>query len=97
MENLIKTTAFFDKETDMGVWIGTKEDDSRVYNWMHGDDYEEFSENYCRSDEALSYFINEVAFFSGDLYTGTISRRSIVDLIWIFINLELVIHERANK
>ena len=87
MENLIKTITFFDKETDMWIWIGTKEDDSRVYNWMHGYDYAEFSENYCKSDEALSYFINEVAFFSGDQYTGTISRTSIVDLIWIFINL----------
>ena len=51
MENLIKTTAFYSKENDMWVWIGTKENGTRVYNWMHGNDYDTFSKRYCKSDK----------------------------------------------
>lgn len=97
MENLIETTAFYSFENDMWVWIGTKENGDRVYNWMHGDDYDDFSKNYCKHNEALSYFINKVDFFSGDLYTGTISEGSVVELIWIFINLRDKMEEEANK
>ena len=97
MENLIKTTTFYNKENDMWVWIGTKENGTRVYNWMHGDDYDTFSKSYCKPDEVLSYFISQVGLFSGDLYSGNIDNESIIELIWVFTNVEYKIEEAANK
>ena len=53
MENLIKTRTFFSFKNDMWVWIGTKKDGTGVYNWMHGDDYDTFSKEYCKPDELI--------------------------------------------
>ena len=97
MENLIKTTAFFNKENDMWVWIGTKENGDRVYNWMHGDDYDYFTKAYCKSDEALSYFISQVSSFAGDMHSTNLDSKSIIELIWMFINLGYKMEETANK
>ena len=93
MENLIKTTAFYSFENDMWVWIGTKENGDKVYNWMFGDDYDDFSKNYCRPDEALSYFISQVSSFAGDMHSANLWDKSIIELIVMFINLELLINQ----
>ena len=95
MENLIKTTAFYSKENDMWVWIGTKENGAKVYNWMFGDDYDTFSKEYCKSDEVLSYFISQVSSFAGDMYSGNLDNSSVIELIWMFANLEYKMEEAA--
>ena len=97
MENLIKTTTFFDKENDMWVWIGTKENGTRVYNWMFGDDYDYFTEAHCKSDEALSYFISKVSSFAGDMHSTNLDNKSIIELIWMFFHLVFKIEKTANK
>jgi len=97
MENLVKTTAFYSKENDMWVWIGTKENGAKVYNWMHGDDYDAFSKRYCKSDEVLSYFISQVSSFSGDMHSVNLDNKSIIELIWMFTNLEYKMEEVAEK
>lgn len=97
MENLIKTTAFYSKENDMWVWTGIQENGDKVYNWMHGDDYDTFSKEYCKSDEVLSYFISQVSSFVGDMYSRNLDSESIIELIWLFTNLEYKMEEAANK
>jgi len=94
MENLIKTISFFSEEDDMWVWIGIEEDGTRVYNWMHGDDYAHFSKIYSKPDKALSYFINEVRLFSGDMHSVDLDNKSIIELIWMFQSIR---HELTNK
>ena len=88
MENLIKTTSFFDKENDMWVWIGTDKNGKKSFNWMHGDDYETFTKSYCKPDEALSYFIRSISMFSGDT-----SQSDVIELIWIFHHTRYKIEE----
>ena len=97
MENLIKTTAFYSFENDMWLWVGTKENGDKVYNWMHGDDYDTFSKEYCKSDEVLSYFISQVSSLVGDMYSRNLDSESIIELIWMFTNLEYKMEEAANK
>ena len=81
----------------MWVWIGTKKDGTGVYNWMHGDDYDTFSKEYSKPDEVLSHFMSEVCLFAGDLLSGNLDNGNIVELIWMYINLEHKMEEAANK
>jgi|13_taG_2_1085334.scaffolds.fasta_scaffold01556_7 hypothetical protein len=93
MKNLIKATSFFNKENDMWVWIGTNENGSKSYNWMHGDDYETFTKEYCKPDEVLTYFIRSISMFSGDHLNNRLDNDAIIELIWIFVNLARKIEE----
>ena len=97
MKNLIKTTTFFNKENDMWVWIGTKENGTRVYNWMHGNDYDTFSKSYCKPDEVFTYFISQVSSFAGDMHSTNLDKESIIELIWTFTNIRYKIEEAVNK
>ena len=97
MENLVKTTAFYSKENDMWVWIGTKENGAKVYNWMFGDDYDTFSKEHCKSDEVLSYFISQVSSFAGDMHSTNLDNESIIELAWTFTNIRYKIEEAADK
>lgn len=99
MENLIKTTSFFNKQNDMWVWIGTSENGRKSYNWMHGDDHKTFTKVYCKPDETLTYFIRSMSTFSGDnlIYLNNrLDNDAIIELIWIFTNLTHKIEERGQ-
>ena len=83
MSNLITTTSYYSKKNDMWLWIGTKATGAKVYNFMHGDDYDNFIKYYCVPDEALSYFIRSISSFN----QARVSDDDAIELVWIFINL----------
>lgn len=97
MENLIRTTAFYSFKSDMWIWTGIQENGDKVYNWMHGNDYDYFTKEYCKSDEALSYFISQVSSFVGDRYSRNLDSESIIELIWMFANLGYKMEETATQ
>ena len=83
MRNLITTTSYYSKKNDMWLWIGTKATGAKAYNFMHGDDYDNFIKYYCVPDEALSYFVRSIT----GLSSTPIYDDDVIELVWIFINL----------
>ena len=94
MRNLITTTCYYSKKNDMWLWVGTKATGAKAYNFMHGDDYDNFIKYYCVPDEALSYFIRSIT----GLSSTPIHDDDVIEFIWIFINLrEKLEREIANR
>ena len=83
MRNLITTTSYYSKKNDMWLWVGTKATGAKEYNFMHGDDYDDFVKSYCIPNEALSYFIGSISSFN----QARVSDDDAIELVWIFINL----------
>ena len=94
MGNLITTTCYYSKRNDMWLWVGTKANGYKRYNFMHGDDYDHFIKYYCVPDKALSYFIRSIT----GLSSTPIHDDDVIEFIWIFINLrEKLEREIANR
>ena len=83
MRNLITTTSYYSKKNNMWLWVGTKATGAKEYNFMHGDDYDDFVKSYCVPDEALTHFIWSIGSFN----QARVSDDDAIELVWIFINL----------
>ena len=87
MENLIKTTSFYHHGNDMWIWKGTTESGDELYNWCHGDLYDDFVKSYCVPDEEFSAFVSGIRWLLKNRMNGELDNDELAELIWIYADI----------